>query len=119
MDKPKRTRRKKIVLTFNLEDFKDIKMMDDFFDIMGITSYIKDKSITDFKQLEMNKKDGEAILEYWLANWNKIKILRGYKEQYAQSRISMTWMNYAPVYNPKCKRGELFLYPHRKKEITK
>jgi len=119
MDKPKRTRRKKIVLTFNLEDFRNIKMIDDVFVIMGVTPYLQNKSITSFKQMEMNREDGEAILDYWLANWNKIKEVRGFKKQQVQSKISMTWMNYAPVYNSKCKRGELFLYPHRKKEIKK
>lgn len=115
--KIKRGRRKKIVLEFNLEDLKDIKTIDDFFNITGIASYIKDKTISDVRQMDMHEEDGKAILKYWLANWKKVKELRGYREQSAKSKISMTWMNFSPCYNPKCKRGQIYLYPQKPKTI--
>lgn len=115
--KTKRGRRKKIVLKFNLEDLKDMKMIDDFFNITGIAPYIKDRTISDVRQMDMNEEDGKAILEYWLANWKKVKELRGYREQFAKSKISMTWMNFSPCYNPKCKRGQIYLYPQKPKTI--
>ena len=115
--KIKRGRRKKIVLEFNLEDLKDIKTIDDFFNITGIASYIKDKTISDVRQMDMHEEDGKAILQYWLANWKKVKELRGYREQPAKSKISMTWMNFSPCYNPKCKRGQIYLYPQKPKTI--
>lgn len=115
--KTKRGRRKKIVLKFNLEDLKDMKMIDDFFNITGIAPYIKDRTISDVRQMDMHEEDGKAILEYWLANWKKVKELRGYREQHAKSKISMTWMNFSPCYNPKCKRGQIYLYPQKPKTI--
>ena len=112
--------RKKVILKFNLEDFKKIKLIDDFFTVTGMTPYLKNLTIHDVRQTEMNEEDGKAILDCWLKNWNKIKEIKGFKKQYAQSKISFTWMNYAPVYNPKCPRGELWIFPKKKvKEITK
>lgn len=113
--KTKRGRRKKVILEFNLEDFKGMKSIDDFFNITGIAPYIKDQSINDVRQMDMNQKDGEAILQYWLSNWKKIKECRGFRETYAKSKISMTWMNFSPCYNPKCKRGQIYLYPQKPK----
>lgn len=115
--KTKRGRRKKIVLKFNLEDLKDMKMIDDFFNITGIAPYIKDRTISDVRQMDMHEEDGKEILKYWLANWKKVKELRGHREQSAKSRISMTWMNFSPCYNPKCKRGQIYLYPQKPKTI--
>ena len=112
--------KKKVILKFNLEDLKKIKLIDDFFLITGITPYLKDLTIHDVRQMEMNEEDGKSILDYWLKNWNKIKEIKGYRKPYAQSKISFTWMNYAPVYNAKCPRGELWLFPKKKvKEIKK
>lgn len=110
--------RKKVILKFNLDDFKKIKMIDDFFIITGMTPYLKNLTIHDVRQTEMNEEDGKAIHEYWLKNWKKIKECRGYKEQYAHSKISLTWMNYAPVYNPKCPRGEVWIFPKKKTKET-
>lgn len=112
--------KRKIILKFNLDDFKNMKIIDDFFTKIGLVSYLKEGMIHDVRQMEMNEEDGKSILDYWLKNWNKIKEIKGYRKPYAQSKISFTWMNYAPVYNSKCPRGELWLFPKKKvKEITK
>lgn len=106
--------KKKVVLKFNLDDLKNIKTIDDFFVITGLVPYLKDGTIYDVIQTEMNDDDCKAILNYWLSNWKKVKELKGYKQQYAQSKISFTWMNYAPCSVDKCPRGELWIYPKRR-----
>lgn len=108
--------KKKIILKFNLEDFKNIKTIDDFFTIVGLVPYLKAGSIHDVRQTEMNDEDCKAILDYWLKNWNKIKELKGFRKQYAQSKISFTWMNYSPCSVDKCPKGELWIYPKKKTE---
>ena len=108
--------KKKVVLKFNLDDLKNMKSIDDFFIITGIVPYLKDKTIHDVRQMDMNSKDGEAILNYWMSNWKKIKECKGCKEKYAKSKIAFTWMNYAPCYNSRCKHGEIFLYPKKAEE---
>ena len=106
---------KKIELKFNIKDLKDITTIDDFFAITGIAPYLKNKTITDVKQMEMNEKDGSEILGYWLNNWHKIKEIKGLREKYAKSRISFTWMNYAPCYSKSCERGVIMLLPQEDK----
>lgn len=111
--------KKKIVLKFNLDDLKDIKTIDDFFITVGLVPYIKDGSIHDVRQTEMNDEDCKAILDYWLKNWKKNKEIKGFKKQYAQSKISFTWMNYSPCSVDKCPRGELWIYPKKKAKEEK
>lgn len=105
----------KVILKFNLQDFENITTIDEFFEKTGIAPYIKNKSITDVKQMEMNIDDGSDILRYWLKNWRKVKECKGLREKYAKSRISFTWMNYAPCYSKKCVRGEIILTPKEEK----
>lgn len=106
---------KKVILKFNVDDLSGITKIDDFFTITGIAPYLKNKTITDVKQMEMNIEDGSDILRYWLKNWHKVKECRGLREKYAKSRISFTWMNYAPCYSKNCMRGVIILTPKEEK----
>lgn len=111
--------KRKIILKFNLDNFKDMKTIDDFFTKIGLVPYLKEGMIHDVRQMEMNDTDCKAILDYWLSNWRKVKELKGYRKTYAQSRISFTWMNYSPCSVDECPRGELWIYPKKKHKEEK
>lgn len=104
----------RVVIELDMDKFRDMCNMNDFFEMSGTKKYLENGTIFDVRQMEMNNITMSKILEYWKKNWRKCKDVKGYKKKYAMSSIEFTWMNYAPVSSDDCPEDTIFLYPKKK-----
>lgn len=105
---------KRIEIPINIEELKPITEMNDFFVLTGIRKYLDNGTIFDVRQMEMNQKTMDKILEFWKKNWRKCKFVKGYRKKYAISNIEFNWMNYAPMSSENVPENVIYLYPKKK-----
>ena len=103
----------RIEIKLDIDKFKDMCDINDFFKIAGIQQYLKNRTIFDVRQMEMNRNTMDTILGFWKKNWRKCKAVKGYRKQYAISNIEFTWMNYSPISSDSCPEDTIFLYPKK------
>lgn len=104
----------RIEIKLDIDKFKDMCNMDDFFKIAGIQHYLKNGTIFDVRQMEMNRSTMDIILSFWKKNWRKCKAVKNYRKQYAISNIEFNWMNYSPIESDSCPENTIFLYPKKR-----
>lgn len=74
-----------------------IKSMDDFYTKTGLMDLVKSGKITDVRQVRMNSKDLDYLLETMKRNLKRSSVFKHLTDRYIETSAAMDWLNYSPM----------------------
>ncbi|MEI6296227.1 MAG: hypothetical protein WCO84_01095 [bacterium] len=98
-----------LVIKYNIEDFKDIISMGDFYKKLGMYDMFEKKIVTNVSQMFMEKENCEKLLEFMKSNYKKNKEIKHYHQKQAHNLCTMDWINYSPVSKDDISKDEFWI----------
>lgn len=99
----------KEIIKYNINDFKKIQTLDDFYKPLGLYDRLATSEITVF-DIHIDREECE-ILNKFMKNTNRKKMKKLYTEKHIDVAVGMHWLNYAPSSNnSEVPKGELWIY---------
>ena len=84
-------------ITFTRRQVMYIKSMDDFYNKTKLMDLVKSGEIKDVRQIRMNSKDLDYLLEAMKRNLRRSPVFRHLTDRYIETCAAMDWLNYSPM----------------------
>ena len=99
----------KHILYFDINDFKEITSMMDFYKKVGIAKN-SEFIVKDVRKMTMNPEQCKLLLEFLKSNQKlQTGISRSYTPKYYESQCTFEWTMYAPSTNNEVPENEIWL----------
>ena len=95
----------KEILKYEMSNFKGIKSMIDFYDVLGIEERLQAGEIT-VMDVFMEREDCEELQNFMRKNFPGRK---HYTEKYINANVAMEWLNYSPSSTIQPPKGEIWI----------
>ena len=99
-----------LTIIYTQEMVSGICSMDDLYKNTGILTLVKEKTITDVKQIWMNKDECLGLEDIVENNLKRQKKYRYWSEYALHNAVAMDWLCYAPVGVSYVPKGELWIW---------
>ena len=103
---------KKEVLKYEMSDFKKIKSMIDFYEVLGIERRLQSGEIT-VMDVFMEREDCEELQPIMRKNFPNKK---HYRDKYINTSVAIEWLNYSPSSAIQPPKGEIWIIKKEDRE---
>lgn len=99
-----------LTIPYESDDTASICSMEDFYKATGLTELVKDRTITDVRQIWMNKEVCEGLEEIVERNLRRQRKYRHWSDHTLHNAVAMDWLCYSPTSIPYIPEGELWIW---------
>ena len=108
-----------IKLTFNRTAFTASASMSDFYNEVGVASYMEYGTVKSLNQVWANEDEMETLRKAMRKNIRRRAQNRGYTKKQNNNLVNEDWMMNGPVHSKNVPRGEIWIYETREEGAEK